>query len=327
MTTTLATNGQRSRWFGLLVAGAVLFVAGCAETQFLVSTAKRVGGAENTQSAGLYKVGNPYQIKGVWYYPAVDYAYDETGIASWYGPGFHGKKTANGEIYDQNGVTAAHRTLPLPSRVRVTNLENGRSIVLTINDRGPFAHGRIIDLSKRAAQLLDVIQKGTAKVRVSILEDESRALATRYQNAKSLAETGTPITVDKLPKAAVSESTLPPPGSSETVAAPPVNEPAQTPVEPSTGTSQTASASSVDIVPITESNLYVQAAAFGVYQNANAAQAQLSTLGSVHMTQALVNGADYYRVRLGPFASVAEADQILESVISSGFPDARIIVD
>src|SRR6185295_8664858 len=88
--------------------------------------------------AGSYKVGTPYQIAGVWYYPQVDYAYDQTGIGSWYGPGFHKERTANGEIYNENELTAAHQTLPMPSLVRVTNLENGRSIVVRINDRGPF---------------------------------------------------------------------------------------------------------------------------------------------------------------------------------------------
>ncbi|HEX9446391.1 MAG TPA: septal ring lytic transglycosylase RlpA family protein, partial [Dongiaceae bacterium] len=101
-----------------------------------------------------YKIGKPYQVDGVWYYPKTDMDYDETGIASWYGPGFHGQYTANGEVYDQNGLTAAHKTLPLPSMVRVTNLDNGRSIVVRVNDRGPFVNGRIVDLTRRDAQLL-----------------------------------------------------------------------------------------------------------------------------------------------------------------------------
>src|SRR5246127_144787 len=87
----------------------------------------------------LYKVGNPYQIDGVWYYPAEDWSYDETGIASWYGEAFHGKDTANGETFDLNAITAAHRTLPLPTIVEVTNLDNGRSLQVRVNDRGPYA--------------------------------------------------------------------------------------------------------------------------------------------------------------------------------------------
>ncbi len=128
------------------------------------------------QYGGIYKVGNPYQIMGRWYYPKEDYHYSEVGIASWYGDDFHAKKTANGESYDMNTLTAAHRTLPLPSIVKVTNLENGRSLVLRVNDRGPYAKDRIIDISKRGAQLLGYQTKGTTKVKVEIMAEESKAL-------------------------------------------------------------------------------------------------------------------------------------------------------
>ena len=113
-----------------------------------------------------------------------DLNYIETGIASWYGPNFHGKYTANGEIFDQNLITAAHRTLPLPSVVQVTNLENGRTISMRVNDRGPFAKNRIIDISRRGAQLLGFKEKGTAKVKVKILPDESRRIKIATLNNK-----------------------------------------------------------------------------------------------------------------------------------------------
>lgn len=125
---------------------------------------------------GVYKVGNPYKIAGRWYYPKEDYNYSEVGIASWYGEDFHGKSTANGERYEMNTLTAAHRTLPLPCIVKVTNLQNGRSIVVRVNDRGPFVKDRIIDLSKRGATLLGYMGQGTAKVRVEIMAKESKAL-------------------------------------------------------------------------------------------------------------------------------------------------------
>jgi len=118
------------------------------------------------------KVGKPYSIAGKTYYPEYDPTYDETGIASWYGPGFHGKSTANGEKFNTHDLTAAHPTLPMPSMVRVTNLENGKAIVARINDRGPFAAGRIIDLSKASAQKLGVT--GLAKVRVQYMAEESQ---------------------------------------------------------------------------------------------------------------------------------------------------------
>lgn len=172
---TMAGAGRRPL---LLVAAAALagLTGACSSTTEPAKVQAATTPAAPLQG-GRYKVGKPYQIKGVWYYPAVDYDYVEEGVASWYGPGFHGKQTANGEIYDQNDMTAAHRTLPMPSVVRVTNLENGRSIKLTVNDRGPFARNRIIDVSRRAAQLLAFHQAGTTPVRVEIVADESRQLA------------------------------------------------------------------------------------------------------------------------------------------------------
>jgi rare lipoprotein A len=119
----------------------------------------------------------PYQVKGVWYTPKVDYGYDETGTASWYGPGFDQQATADGEIYDMNGLSAAHKTLPLPSVVAVTNLQNGRELRLRVNDRGPFIDGRLIDVSRRAAQLLGFEGSGTAPVRVKIMKEESIQVA------------------------------------------------------------------------------------------------------------------------------------------------------
>ena len=115
----------------------ILFLTSCSETTFLINSAKKISKWEEDP---MYKVGNPYKINGKWYYPAIDYDYNEVGIASWYGPGFHGKKTANGEIFDQNKISAAHRTLPMPSIVKVTNLDNGKVLEnIRVNDRGPFA--------------------------------------------------------------------------------------------------------------------------------------------------------------------------------------------
>ena len=131
---------------------------------------------------GIYKVGKPYQIAGRWYYPKEDYNYSETGVASWYGEDFNGKVTANGERYNMNTLTAAHRTLPLPCIVKVTNLQNGRSIIARVNDRGPYVKDRIIDLSKHGAQLLGYMGQGTTKVKVEILAKESKALKAAMLN-------------------------------------------------------------------------------------------------------------------------------------------------
>jgi rare lipoprotein A len=147
-------------------AGALalaLLVAACAS-----QPKPPVSGAAHPSAPPVpgVKVGRPYVVFGVTYYPADDRAYDEKGIASWYGPTFHAKATANGETYNQEDLTAAHKTLPMPSWVEVTNLDNGRSLVVRINDRGPFVDGRIIDLSRRSAELLGVERPGLARVRV-----------------------------------------------------------------------------------------------------------------------------------------------------------------
>jgi rare lipoprotein A len=120
------------------------------------------------------KIGKPYKVFGVTYYPADDRDYDQRGIASWYGPGFHALDTANGERYEQDDLTAAHKTLPMPSWVEVENLDNGRKLTVRINDRGPFVAGRIIDLSRKSAQLLGVDRAGTARVRVRRVYPEGR---------------------------------------------------------------------------------------------------------------------------------------------------------
>jgi rare lipoprotein A len=182
---------------------------------------------------GTYKVGKPYQIAGQWYYPKVDLAYEETGIASWYGPNFHGRKTANGETFDMALISAAHRTLPMPSVVRVTNLGNGRSLIVRINDRGPFARGRIIDLSRRAAELLGFTSQGTAMVHVRLLADESlQAALAAGASGKDMVSFGPPPP-KAAPSVAVSIEALSPvdvEGVAVAAAPPPSAQPPRQPV-------------------------------------------------------------------------------------------------
>jgi rare lipoprotein A len=331
------------RRFVFAVVG-VAALAGCAETKLVMNSAKRIMGPSTPEpeaSASVeYKIGQPYQIAGTWYYPKEDFEYDETGIASWYGTKFHGRKTANGEIYDMNTLTAAHRTLPLPSFVRVTNLDNGRSLILRVNDRGPFARGRIIDISRRGAQLLGFQRQGTARVRVQIMADRSQALKARLRNQADLAEVGSPITVDRLPKAKVQSQSLPPPGS-----------PAQTPQVASLPTVQapllspSAPAAPKPVLPLptieqefklseqveqtgkVNTSIYIQAGAFSQFDNASRVRARLAPLGEVKLSQVLVNGKDLYRVRVGPLADVKEADKVLAAVSQAGYGNARIVVD
>lgn len=138
------------------------------ESQWGVSASRRVAGPNDyiPKGGGVYKVGAPYQVGGRWYNPREQPDYDRIGIASWYGADFHGRKTANGEIFDMHALTAAHPTLPLPSYAYVTNPANNRTILVRINDRGPYVGERMIDLSKRSADVLGLRQGGTGRVRV-----------------------------------------------------------------------------------------------------------------------------------------------------------------
>lgn len=292
----------------------------------MIHAAKKISGHDDA-SDGAYKVGNPYKIKNVWYYPKVDYDYVETGIASWYGPNFHGKDTANGESFDQNLVSAAHRTLPLPSLVRVTNLENGRSIHVRVNDRGPFAHGRIIDMSRRGAQLLGFQRNGTARVRVEILAQESRQLALalggsggpQSQIARASASTDRPP-VTPAPRGVVRSEPL----SGAAPAPQPAQPPKQTvpatakPVEPPTEVVRTA---------VGPTNMYIQAGAFTDFDNANRLRARLAVLGPTRVNQVALGEQTFFRVQIGPIADLPAADTMLERVIGAGHPEARLIVD
>ncbi len=138
------------------------------ETQTLSPRVIKVGDPV-PKGGGVYKLGDPYLAGGKWWTPVNDQAYDQVGIASWYGDFFHGRRTANGEIYDMDALTAAHPTLPMPTYATVTNMANNRTVVVRINDRGPYHDGRIIDLSRKAAELLGLYPKGSGAVRVRYL--------------------------------------------------------------------------------------------------------------------------------------------------------------
>lgn len=336
----MGSVGLKRRLAWLAPVALAIFLSGCAETQFLVSGAKRMSGStdltkKTAGTEGKYKVGDPYKINGVWYYPKANFSYNETGIASWYGPQFNGRPTANGETFDMNAISAAHRTLPLPSIVRVTNLSNGRSLKVRVNDRGPFAHGRIIDMSRRGAQLLGFEKAGTAKVRVEILSRESRQLAASYKNGGGAGEIQ--VAAKPPPKAAprvsvTSTSLAPPPGAAATP--PPTNNHKVVAVEqaPERDVRVPLVAPVVDekvtLVPVPASqNIFVQAGAFTQYVNANRLRARLSLIGSAKIFQVRVIDRPLFRVRMGPLESVSKADRLLETVLQSGIKDARIVVD
>lgn len=141
-----------------------------SEKEYGVKASPRVAdGGSVPKGGGRYMVGRPYQVKGKTYVPKEDPNYNKSGLASWYGSAFHGRQTANGEVYDQQHLSAAHPTFPLPSYARVTNIDTGSSVVVRVNDRGPFHPGRIIDVSNKAAELLDFKRAGTGKVNVQYI--------------------------------------------------------------------------------------------------------------------------------------------------------------
>ncbi|HJW41352.1 MAG TPA: septal ring lytic transglycosylase RlpA family protein [Rhizomicrobium sp.] len=274
-------------------------------------------------NAGVYKIGQPYQIEGTWYYPKEQPDYDETGIASWYGPTFYGHRTANGEIYTAADLTAAHRTLPLPVNVRVTNLDNGKSIVVRVNDRGPFAKGRIIDLSERAAELLGYKEKGTARVRVTFVGradlDGGRPPPDETPPAIASAVPAAPTAhIDSSALDAVPGTAVTPPITNTDLPPPPIRT-----ADAAVATEPTGVVSKVPVPAVT--HLYVQAGAFGSYQNAARLQARLG--GGLQISPVVQNGRRLYRVRLGPFDELGDADSALAQVESLGSNDARIVVD
>jgi rare lipoprotein A len=317
-------------------------LAGCAETTLVANGSKMA--TEDQNNVPPYKLGKPYQIDGAWYYPKVDYDYNETGIASWYGPDFHGKSTANGEVFDQNALTAAHKTLPMPTLVRVTNLENGRSIEVRINDRGPFVNNRIIDLTRRGAQLLGFEGQGTARVRVQVMKEDSIILASKV--GAQLAYAGEPEPGGTAPKPAAAPAgtvvtqTLPGggqavPAAPATVPSTPLQNPTQPPPssilsKPAPGTPVgplPQPSGAVSIMPVKPTNIFIQAGAFLQQGNATSLTQKLSSLGNARVTQVRVGSQTFYRVRLGPIQRVEDADALLQRVIETGQPDARIVVE
>lgn len=314
---------------------AVLLLNGCAETNLIlhgVKSATQTSPAPQPQPA--YKLGDPYQVNGIWYYPRVDYDYDENGIASWYGgPEYQGKPTANGETFDGNAVSGAHRTLPLPSIVRVTNLENGRSLVVRINDRGPFRPGRIVDLSRRAAQLLEFDAQGQAKVRVQILAGESQELASRIKALYPQHDDApAPVATSIRPQIA-GEALAPPSGVRQAPPTRPVAArslptahaaPRQVQNDTSPGS---LDQQQVTVVPVGVSRIFVQAGAFTRFDYANRRSAQVSPVAKAAISQVRQKDRSLYRVRVGPLNSVEEADRILGQLIASGIQDAQVVVE
>lgn len=325
-----------------IISFSLMALAGCASDQRILDKTNpdfppymQLGRDTNGNIVTSFKIGKPYQIYGVWYYPAEDFGYNEIGIASWYGPGFNGKRTANGEVYDMNALTAAHKTLPIPSVVHVTNLENGRMLKVRINDRGPFVEGRIIDLSLRAAELLDVQRKGTARVRVELVPEDSLTLKHWALDAKGQ----TPITdmpiVSAAPRLMIVAETLTPASPAgvvitsaagrssaiESITSTHLSPP------PITGNSQSPMVTAAVPGSLSRPQLYVQAGAFTDINKAHRLEAQLSEIGNTVVAIADLGGRVFHRVRIGPVVDQETAKQLLSEVLNQGYEGARIVQD
>lgn len=228
----------------------------------------------------------PYQVRGIWYYPAQQPDYDATGIGSWYGEQFHNRQTSNGEVFDMDLVSAAHKTLPLPSMVEVTNLDNGRKMVLRVNDRGPFVEDRIIDLSRAAADQLGYRNKGVARVRVRYIGP-----ATKQADRVQMAASSPQRTPERAP---------------------------ERPMEERFAIRRAAPIGAVGVYRI-------QAGSFSNIGNAQRAVDLLSGASSAVIEPVDRNGSTLYRVVVGPAPDEAQAWVLRDRVAALGFRDASIL--
>ena len=270
--------------------------------------------------------GNPpsYDVFGKRYYVLSTSAdYVERGVASWYGPGFHQVLTSTRERYDMYGMSAAHKTLPLPCYVRVTNLQNGRSIVVRVNDRGPFVGNRIIDLSYTAAAKLDMLRNGTAMVEVRTVGPASAPgvlppLPSAAPTAPLPAQPPAAVTAQAQGSAPWVSAATPLPAPTPTpVAAPSAAPPGAPAIAPAPVTS----------APVTA--LFVQAGAFADPANAERLAQKLrgGGYGKVFVREDVIAGRRMYRVRIGPVPDVPEFDRIVSALDQVGVRDAHLALD
>lgn len=326
--TGLRANGRLAL---VLMAAASLAACGTMTPRYPSQAADP--GVSGAPGKGERKVGKPYQVAGVWYVPREQPNYDARGVASWYGDAFHMKATANGEVFDMNAVSAAHTTLPLPSMVEVTNLDNGRKLVVRVNDRGPFADNRIIDLSREAAQRLGYERAGLANVRVRYLGPApltGPADGLRYASAKPLPTRPTPAALAPLNSSADD-------GVMEMAAAPPRAMAARSAslavtvqsLPPITGSEISSAPIAGPVLAATPAavgpGLRIQAGAFSSPVNAQRAVAQLSAAGAASIEPVQRDGLTLYRVVLPAPADEAAAYALRDRVAEIGFTEARVI--
>ena len=323
-----------NRWISRpLVFALLLALAACATPR------------HSSAPSPHYKVGNPYQVGGRWYYPEHDPDYEAVGVASWYGRDFHGRPTANGEIFDMNRMSAAHKTLPLPSVVEVTNLENGRRIRVRVNDRGPFAHGRVIDMSRAAARRLGFEQNGLARVRVRYLAPAVLAGRAPRPGEQPIAVASAPAT-DEAARADAAASaaiiamantpaptpTLKPPAivaAKVAVADAAPHEPVLIEVS-EISLSETTEQPIIDLSKTPEGALealyVIRVATLSRLDNIEALKQELSETGPLRVSRVETEaGKIFYRINMGPFPTKESAVARLEAVRAAGYGDASMV--
>ncbi len=259
----------------------------------------------------VYKIGDRYEVGGVSYLPKKNLNYNETGIASWYGPNFHGKLTANGEIFNQYEMTAAHKTLPMPSVVKVINLDNGLSTVVRINDRGPFVNNRIIDLSYAAAKKLKLDQKGTVEVRVVLLKSESiylEKLAKKgeFPEIKDLKNFSTPPII----KPNLSDVNIQSIGNKKKEENDPFLE--------ITNKTRILRMNNISY------NLFIQIASFSNKKSALLLKEKFKGIKNIFIEKTLINKQDFYRVKVGPFKNLSNTIIVHKYLKEKGMEGPKI---
>lgn len=276
-----------------------LWISGCSSANRSYDTSASSPGTPPT-----YKVGKPYKVAGKVYRPEINPYYDRTGLASWYGSQFHGRKTANGDVFDMNSLTAAHTTLPMPSYVRVTNMENGRWLILKVNDRGPFVGDRLIDVSRRAAQLLGFEKKGVTKVRVQAVSGPSGKLPEQIIAQKKPSQQNSPV--------------MPIVEARNVV---------QQPLDIVDNRPRNIINNGTEDQLTSGKNIYVQIGAFADQKNAERIADSIKNIKDAKVDMVDINGQNLYRVRIGPQATTELAEIILGRLLSLGHNTARIITD
>jgi len=290
-------------------------LAACATPQARYAAKHPVVGPTPGQmpngAGGRYKVGAPYEVGGVWYAPKEEPGYNQEGFATWYGASHHLKTTANGEVFDRYALSGAHTTLPLPSIVEVTNLENGRAVQVRLNDRGPFKGDALVDVSQEAARQLGFEQQGRARVRVRYVGPAP--LGAPDAGLRHSSYTPSPAPTDQLPAGPVPYSGLSPAPTEVAVASQPL-----APLAP---------AAPAVTAAVTSGAVYrVQAGAFADPTNA---QKVVSALGSA-VTATVepfqrADGMTLYRVMVQGTADEGEAFALRDRVAAYGFEEARVV--